>query len=115
MSSYSTDRNHVDGEWLDAADGGASDVVDPATGKVIASVPASGPPDVDRAVGAARRALGAWAETTPGQRAELLLALADAVLANADDLAAVESRNVGKPLAAAHGEMRSAADRLRFF
>src|SRR5262249_35410682 len=47
--------------------------------------------------------------------AELMLALADAVLANADDLAALESRNVGKPLAAARGEMRSAADRLRFF
>jgi betaine-aldehyde dehydrogenase/aminobutyraldehyde dehydrogenase len=107
--------NFIDGDWVGARDGSTSDVVNPATGEVIAAVPSSGRSDVDIAVGAARRAAGGWAQTTPGQRAELLLALADAVLADADRLADLELRNVGKPAAAARGEIRSAADRLRFF
>jgi len=106
---------HVDGGRVAATDGATTDVVNPATGAVIATVPAAGASDVDGAVAAARRAFGTWSRTTPGQRAEMLLALADAVLADIDALADLELRNVGKPAAAARGEIRSAADRLRFF
>jgi len=106
---------HIDGGRLAATDGATTDVVNPATGAVIATVPAAGASDVDGAVAAARRACGTWSRTTPGQRAEMLLALADAVLADIDALADLELRNVGKPAAAAHGEISSAADRLRFF
>jgi len=106
---------HVDGGRVAATDGATTDVVNPATGAVIATVPAAGASDVDGAAAAARRAFGTWSRTTPGQRAEMLLALADAVLADIDALADLELRNVGKPAAAAHGEISSAADRLRFF
>jgi len=106
---------HVDGGRVAATDGATTDVVNPATGAVIATVPAAGASDVDGAAAAARRAFGTWSRTTPGQRAEMLLALADAVLADIDALADLELRNVGKPAAAARGEIRSAADRLRFF
>jgi betaine-aldehyde dehydrogenase/aminobutyraldehyde dehydrogenase len=107
--------NFIDGDWVGARDGSTSDVVNPATGEVIAAVPSCGRSDVDTAVAAARRAADGWAQTTPGRRAELLLALADAVLRDADRLADLELRNVGKPAAAVPGEIRSAADRLRFF
>jgi len=115
MSLSSNDLMHVDGGRVAATDGATTDVVNPATGAVIATVPAAGASDVDGAVAAARRAFGTWSRTTPGQRAEMLLALADAVLADIDALADLELRNVGKPAAAARGEIRSAADRLRFF
>ena len=115
MSLSSNDLMHVDGGRVAATDGATTDVVNPATGAVIATVPAAGASDVDGAVAAARRAFGTWSRTTPGQRAEMLLALADAVLADIDALADLELRNVGKPAAAAHGEISSAADRLRFF
>jgi 1-pyrroline dehydrogenase len=111
----STGPMFVDGEWVAAANGATAEVVNPATGAVIAAVPASGESDVDGAVAAARRAFGTWGRTTPGQRAEMLLALADAVLADAGTLADLERRNVGKPADAARGEIRSVADRLRFF
>jgi len=115
MSLSSNDLMHVDGGRVAATDGATTDVVNPATGAVIATVPAAGASDVDGAAAAARRAFGTWSRTTPGQRAEMLLALADAVLADIDALADLELRNVGKPAAAAHGEISSAADRLRFF
>ena len=115
MSLSSNDLMHVDGGRVAATDGATTDVVNPATGAVIATVPAAGASDVDGAVAAARRAFGTWSRTTPGQRAEMLLALADAVLADIDALADLELRNVGKPAAAARGEIRSAADRLWFF
>lgn len=115
MSSSSSELMFVDGEWVAAAGGATAEVVNPATGAVIAAVPDGGESDVDHAVAAARRSFDAWGRTTPGQRAEMLLALADAVLADADTLADLERRNVGKPADAARGEIRSAADRLRFF
>ncbi|WP_206322593.1 aminobutyraldehyde dehydrogenase [Streptomyces sp. HNM0575] len=109
------DRNYIDGEWAGASDGGTLDVVDPATGQPIAAVPACTRADVDRAVSAARRAAGDWSQTTPGERAEMLLALADAVLRDVDGFARLESLNAGKPIGTTAGEVRSAADRLRFF
>src|SRR6185503_9171828 len=104
MSSPSSELMFVDGDRVAAASGATADVVNPATGAVIATVPAAGASDVDGAVAAARRAFdsrpNSWGRTTPGQRAEMLLALADAVLADADTLADLELRNVGKPVSA---------------
>jgi betaine-aldehyde dehydrogenase/aminobutyraldehyde dehydrogenase len=91
------------------------DVVNPATEATIATVPNASAQDVDRAVQKARRAAYEWSRTTPGERAVMMFALADAVTADADQLADLETQNVGKPAAAARGEIRSAADRLRFF
>src|SRR5213595_3174442 len=112
VSSY---KNLVGGEWVDAAEGETMEVLNPATGETIAEVPRGSQADVDRAVAAAVRALPDWLETTPGERAELLLRLAAAIEDHADELAELESRNVGKPLAFARDELPVCADNLRFF
>ena len=105
----------VGGKWTDAAGGRTMEVLNPATGETIAEVPECTAADVDPAVEAARRALPEWLETTPAERAELLLKLADVLEANAEELAEIESRNVGKPLSYARDEMPICVDNLRFF
>jgi 1-pyrroline dehydrogenase len=91
------------------------DVLNPSTAEVIAQVPAGTAEDVDAAVETAKAALPDWLETTPGERAEVLLKLADMLEANAEELARIESRNVGKPLGYARDEMPVCVDNLRFF
>jgi 1-pyrroline dehydrogenase len=91
------------------------DVLNPSTAEVIAQVPAGTADDVDAAVETAKVALPDWLETTPGERAEVLLKLADMLDANAEELARIESRNVGKPLGYARDEMPVCVDNLRFF
>jgi betaine-aldehyde dehydrogenase/aminobutyraldehyde dehydrogenase len=108
-------QNFIAGEWAGAASGETMEVLNPATEEVIGEVPRSGAEDVDRAVAAAKDALKEWLETTPGERAELLLKLADLVDAHADELAEIESRNVGKPLSYARDEMPVCSDNIRFF
>src|SRR3954465_8604438 len=70
--------------------------------------------EVDEAVERAKQALPEWLDSTPGERAELLLKLADVVSDNAEELAQIESRNVGKPLMVPRGGMPFAADNPRF-
>jgi 1-pyrroline dehydrogenase len=91
------------------------DVPNPATGEVIAHVPRGTAADVERAVEAARRGLPDWLDATPKERSELLLALAQVLDDNAEELAQLESANVGKPLMASRDELPFAADNLRFF
>ena len=67
------------GEGVDSVEGETMEVLNPATGETIAEVPRGTAKDVDRAVAAAKKALPEWLETTPGERAELLLKLADAL------------------------------------
>src|SRR3954452_6715168 len=113
--TVSQHKNFVGGEWVDAVEGGTMEVLNPATGDVIAEVPSGTQADVDRAVEAAKKALPEWLETTPGEGGEELLKLADAIEDNADELAELESKNVGKPLSYARDEMPVSADNLRFF
>src|SRR2546430_7777782 len=113
--TVSQQKNLVGGEWVDAAEGGTMEVLNPATGETIAEVPSGTQADVDRAVEAAKKALPEWLETTPGERAEALLKLADAVEDNAEELAELESANVGKPLSYARDEMPGSAGNPRFF
>src|SRR6266700_4061101 len=91
------------------------DVLNPATGESIANVPNRSADEVDEAVERAKQALPEWLDATPGERAELLLKLADVIADNAEELAQIESRNVGKPLMASRDEMPFSADNLRFF
>ncbi len=112
MTEY---RNLVGGELVDAVEGATREIVNPADGKVIGRVPEGTQADVERAVGAARAARIGWRDTTPGQRMEVLLALADAVARHTDELAAIESANVGKPNSLAAEELPICADELRFF
>jgi 1-pyrroline dehydrogenase len=108
-------KNLVGGEWVDSASGETMEVLNPATGETIAEVPRATAEDVDRAVQAAKKALPEWLDTTPGERAEMLLKLANAIDEHAEELAEIESRNVGKPLSYARDEMPVCADNIRFF
>jgi aminobutyraldehyde dehydrogenase len=114
-TTVSKHQNLIGGEWVDSSGGETMEVVNPATGEVIAEVPAATAKDVDRAVQAAKKALVGWRETTPGERSEFLLKLADAIDEHADELAELESRNVGKPLSYARDELPVCADNFRFF
>jgi betaine-aldehyde dehydrogenase/aminobutyraldehyde dehydrogenase len=114
-ATVSKHQNLIGGNWVDAAGGETMEVVNPSTGEAIAEVPNATAEDVDRAVQAAKRALPEWLETTPAERGQLLLKLADAIDEHTDELAALESRNVGKPLSYAKDELPVCADNLRFF
>jgi 1-pyrroline dehydrogenase len=113
--AVSQHKNYIGGEWVDSAGGETMEVLNPATGETIAEVPASTAEDADRAVQAAKQALPEWLETTPGERAEMLLKLADVIEENADELAELESRNVGKPLPVSRDEPPVSVDNVRFF
>src|SRR5438132_1198197 len=116
MSTTQTQHQiFVGGEWTDAAAGETMDVINPATEEVIAQVPRCGAEDVDRAVAAAKAALPAWLDSTPAERAELLLKLADLIDEHADELAEIESQNVGKPLSYSLDELPVCSDNIRFF
>src|SRR2546428_2468769 len=114
-TTVSKHQNFIGGEWVDASGGETMEVLNPATGETIAEVPRSSAEDVDRAVQAAKKALPEWLETTPGERAEMLLKLADALDQHGEELAELESQNVGKPLGYARDEMPVASDNIRFF
>ena len=90
-------------------------VVNPATGERLADVAAGGAQEVDRAVTGAEAARRDWGRRPPGERAAVLLALADLLDANRDELAAIETANVGKPAGFAAEEIDGAAEILRFF
>ncbi|HCO02168.1 MAG TPA: betaine-aldehyde dehydrogenase [Actinobacteria bacterium] len=92
-------RGHlIGGEWTQPADGATFDTLDPSTGLPLASVAAGSAEDVDRAVRAARAALPAWERFDPMDRTRLLLRLAELIERNTDELAELESRDVGKPI-----------------
>jgi betaine-aldehyde dehydrogenase len=111
-----TIQNLIDSGSVAAADGATEPILNPSTGEVMAHAPLSGEEDVNRAVAAAGRAFAGWSTTTPGERATALLALADAIEANADELAELESDNAGKPISAfKNDEIPAMADQLRFF
>src|SRR5947199_4697906 len=115
MSTTTTSyKCFIGGEWADAASGETMEVINPATGETIADVPSCAAEDVDRAVEAAKQALPAWLDTTPKERSEPLRKLADLLDENAEELAQLESRNVGKPLMAWRDAMPFSADNLRF-
>jgi 1-pyrroline dehydrogenase len=113
--AVSQHKNYIGGEWVDSAGGETMEVVNPATGETIAEVPASNEEDANRAVEAAKAALPEWLDSTPRERAEILIKLAAVIEENAEELAQLESKNVGKPIAAARDEPAEMADNLRFF
>src|SRR3954468_11491159 len=91
------------------------DVINPATAEKIDSVPNMTADDVDAVVERAKNALPEWLDATPKERSELLYKLAQILEDNAEELAQIESSNVGKPLMVSRDEMPFSADNLRFF
>lgn len=109
-------HNIVDGEKVPAASGETYDVVDPTTGETYATAPLSGVEDLDRAYGAAEKAFETWGETTPQDRSNALLKLAEAIDARIDEINEVECRDTGKPRGLTmEEEMPYASDHFRFF
>ena len=109
-------RNVINGELVDAASGETYDVVDPTTGGVYGQAPMSGAEDVERAYGAAAKAFEEWGDTTPSERQQALLKIADALEKRADEFVRVESKDTGKPLGlTASEELPPSVDQIRFF
>src|SRR5689334_4422859 len=90
-------------------------VVNPATEQPVAELDEAGIEETDAAVAAARTAFPAWAAVPPSQRARLLRELAAAVEANAEELALLETRNVGKPISDSRGEVAMVAEVFNFY
>ncbi|WP_319801304.1 aldehyde dehydrogenase family protein [Sphingobium sp. B11D3B] len=89
----------IGGQWVEAASGETFETLNPSTGELIANVASAGEVDVDRAVAAARKAFeGAWSGVKPTERTNLLLKLADLLEANAEELALLETLDVGRPI-----------------
>jgi betaine-aldehyde dehydrogenase len=109
-------KNMVDGKFVAPVDGKREDVVNPATGEVIAKAPLSSKRDVDTAVKAAKQAFETWGATTPAERSALLLKLADGIEERAEELADLESADAGKPRSAfLEDEIPFMCDNLRYF
>jgi len=89
----------VGGEWREAQSGETFTTEDPATGEQLAEVASAGQADVDAAVAAARTAFeGSWSKVKPDERARLINKLADLIEANGDELALIETLDVGRPI-----------------
>jgi len=107
----------VGGEWVDASSGESQAIVSPATGEALAEVPKASADDVDRAVGAARKAFEeTWSDSTPSERQRALLKLADLIEEHGEELGRIESENVGKVYSLTMSEeIPVIADNFRFF
>jgi gamma-glutamyl-gamma-aminobutyraldehyde dehydrogenase len=88
----------IGGSFVDAASGRTYAVENPATGTTIAEVAEGGAEDVDRAVAAARRAAPGWADTSPADRKKILIRFANLIDDHAEELAQIETLDVGKPI-----------------
>ena len=116
MTTPRTLRNFIGGAFVDADAGATSEVVNPATGQVVAHAPVSGAEEVDAAYAAADTAFAEWGRTTPSERQQALLKFADSIEAHAEELIALESENTGKIKAlTASEEIPPMVDQLRFF
>ena len=102
----------IGGQSVDAADGQTFEILEPATGRVMGTAPLGGKEDVDRAVVAARRAFDdpkGWSSWSASKRGRTLARFSALVKANLEELARLESRNVGKPISGARGEALGAS------
>ena len=110
-------RMLIDGDWVNARDGQTLEVYDPALGEIINHVPAGDAEDVDLAVIAARRAFedSEWSRLTASERGRLIWRIGDLILEHADELAAIESTDNGKPVAVARAaDVPLAADLFHY-
>src|SRR3954469_15417116 len=90
-------------------------VLEPATEAVLAEIPRADADAADAAVARAKAAFPAWRAGAPPHRAKLLHRLADALAAQLEELAQLEARNAGKPIAGARGEMGMVVDTFRYY
>jgi succinate-semialdehyde dehydrogenase/glutarate-semialdehyde dehydrogenase len=105
----------INGEWVDASEGGTLAVIDPATGEELTSIADATPADAIGALDAAVAAQADWAATAPRKRGEILRRAFDEVTRRKDDFARLMTLEMGKPLAEAQGEVTYGAEFLRWF
>ncbi|MBO8140709.1 MAG: NAD-dependent succinate-semialdehyde dehydrogenase [Firmicutes bacterium] len=105
----------IDGQWVEAADGRQTSVINPATGESIASVPVGSTQDVDRAVEAANAVFPKWAETAPKVRAQILREAGRLARSRRAELARLLTMEQGKPLKEAEGEIDASIDALEYY
>src|SRR5215475_8367693 len=105
----------VNGEWVNAAEGGTHEVRNPASGEKLGTVPDMGVAETRRAIEAASAALPAWARLTAKERSTILRRWHDLMMSNQDDLAQIMTAEQGKPLAESKGEIAYAAAFIEWF
>ena len=109
------DKGHVGGKWIDADSGETFEVLDPATGEVLAHVPRMGVAETRRAIEAAAGAYPEWRSLLAKERAQILRRWADSLLERVDDLALLLTAEQGKPLAESKAELAYAASFFEWF
>lgn len=108
-SHFMKQSNLIGGEWVEADSGETIDVVNPATGLKIGTVPKSGKAETARAIEAAAQAFESWKKTSAAERAKLMRKLHELIIENQDALAELLTLEQGKPLAEAKGEIGMSA------
>ncbi|HEX6332170.1 MAG TPA: gamma-aminobutyraldehyde dehydrogenase [Actinomycetota bacterium] len=115
-SETRTWQQYIGGRWVDSSRGEAEPDIDPSTGQSVATVQIGTREDADAAVEAAQKAYDeVWFDTPPKERSAMLLKLADAMDADAENLAKLEAEDVGKPIAVSRADIPFITDNLRFF
>jgi acyl-CoA reductase-like NAD-dependent aldehyde dehydrogenase len=107
----------IDGRFTPAISGKTFDTISPIDGRVLAHVAACDAADIDRAVAAARAAFekGSWSEVAPRQRKRTLIKLADLIAKHANELALLETLDMGKPVRDARGDVAAVAECVRWY
>jgi len=106
---------YIDGQWVQAASGQTQNVDNPATGRIIGTVPKLSGAETRQAIEAANRAFPAWSKRTAKERAAVLRRWFDLMMENQDDLARLMTLEQGKPLSESKGEVAYAAAFLEWF
>jgi succinate-semialdehyde dehydrogenase/glutarate-semialdehyde dehydrogenase len=106
---------YIGGAWVDAPEGNTVDVIDPATGERLGTIPHFGAEETRRAIAAANEAWPSWRARTAHERARILRTWYDLMIANADDLAAIMTAEQGKPLSESKNEVTYAASFFEWF
>lgn len=113
--SLLAERAYADGQWIAADDGATLEVLNPADGSLVARVPALQPAQTERAIAAAEAAFARWRDVPAAERAALLYAWYEMIMANQHDLALIMTAEQGKPLAEAQGEVAYGASFVKWF
>ena len=115
VTAWLRQQCYIDGTWCDADGGGTLEVADPGTGAVMGTVPMMGAAETDRAIAAAEVALPAWRAKTAAERAKIMKRMFDLMIEHQDALGELLSREQGKPLAEARGEIAYGASFIEWF
>jgi delta 1-pyrroline-5-carboxylate dehydrogenase len=111
-AKYGMLKNYVDGEWRESTSSQALDVVNPATGEVIARVPLSTSEEVKEAIAAAQEAFREWRETPPTRRVRYFFTLKNLLEENFEDLSRTVVEEMGKTIDEARGELRRSIEEV---